>query len=234
MRAIYLEHLTLASAHTSIEVKDDTAHHLIHVLRIKRDEKILCLNGKGIHGLATISEIQKRSLVIQFEDLKYTEPKPTATLLIGIPKRDNLEDMIRMACECGINNILLVQTKFSPQEFIMNDRISKIIISSLEQSNNPYFPQLTFYKSIHEVEWKEFENILTFSPNGDQIPTQIEDLSRTIFIIGPEGGFSSEEEAYFKNLNNSHVIKWETPILRATTALPFAIGFIHALGQCKK
>lgn len=229
MRAIYLKSLHQEQLNQSIEIDGDTFHHLINVVRVKTNDEILCLNGEGLSATGKITEIRKKLLILEIINLTLHEKVPGPALLIGLPKKDVLEEMLRMACECGIHDIFLVKTQYSPQDFGHSDRTDKILISSLEQSNNYYLPKVGFCKNIDEFDFSQFKLCVGFSPNVTTTKVKIENLQDTLILIGPEGGFSNSEIELFKTIKNFQLVKWNTPILRAKTALPFSIGFIHAL-----
>jgi 16S rRNA (uracil1498-N3)-methyltransferase len=112
-----------------------------------------------------------------------------------------------------------------------SDRYQKILISALEQSNNPYLPEIHLLSSLKEIPFSQYENLYTFSPQENKYSAKQFSIEKSLILIGPEGGFSTEEEGYLVE-KNSLLIKLPLPILRAKTATILAVGFL--LGKSLK
>ena len=51
-------------------------------------------------------------------------------------------------------------------------------------------------------------------------------FKKALVVIGPEGGFSPEEESFLGDEQKTTIINLPTPILRAPHALSAAVGFL--------
>jgi 16S rRNA (uracil1498-N3)-methyltransferase len=72
MRAIFLN-IELQELEL-IEISGDQAHHL-NVIRIKENEEILILNGKGKSALANVLSIQKKNIKVKIKKIISYERK---------------------------------------------------------------------------------------------------------------------------------------------------------------
>ena len=71
MRASYKKDLVLQDTY---QIKGDEAHHLLNVTRVKLDEEILLLNGRGLKIKTKVSSLLKRELVLTNPTLSFAPP----------------------------------------------------------------------------------------------------------------------------------------------------------------
>mgnify|MGYP001199164823 CR=1 FL=1 len=84
---------------------------------------------------------------------------------------------------------------------------------------NAIFTTFTFFSSINAQSDPQDKNLIV--PKN-----QIKSFKKGLVIIGPEGGFSPEEELFLEGGSKTIKIHLSTPILRAPHALSVAIGFL--------
>ena len=88
------------------------AHHALHVLRLKRGERVTILDGVGHEFLCDVDHATKDSLTLVVKG-KLSTPAPACalTLLVAIPKGKIIEDIIQKAVELGANRIVPLLTE---------------------------------------------------------------------------------------------------------------------------
>ena len=232
MRALFLN--TLHDDGTDqILVTGESAHHFIKVLRLKIDEEVLLLNGAGLSAVSKVASFSKSEMVLSVGERQLKNRNLQVSLALGLPKKEALESVIKASGEMGIKEIIPLETKYSQKLEFNEERIQRILISSIEQSNNPYLPE--FRESMKWSELKSLvssfdETIYFTSQNSPKPPTVSKSLTQKILIvIGPEGGFSPEEEEALQGLqqvSNCHGVKLPLPIMRTPTATCVAMGYI--------
>lgn len=222
MRAIYLENII----DESLELVDEKFHHLINVLRIKQNDELLLLNGKGEYRSAVIETILKKKVIIKAtSEVKFKEKSPLK-LAIGITKKDALDLSLKQACELGINKIYLVQTTYSQKLNQKDERFERVLVSALEQSNNTWLPEIVTLSSVEKLVEETKNNLLYFSSHGSKVDEEKKiSLDLTLFI-GPEGGLSQEEETFLIN-NKVQSLYFDNGIMRTPTAVSFGIGYLQ-------
>lgn len=208
-------------------LKDQSLHHLVNVVRIEPGEDLMLLNGVGLMVVTTVESISKRELKLKFIKKIEDQRSYNFDLALGMPKRDALELCLKQATELGFRNIYLVRSDYSQMRFPEAERVEKLMISALEQSNAPYLPQ------VQEADWKSIpweqysEAILMDSQTKIQNPkTMTDNLSPRLLIIGPEGGFSAGELQFLHSKEGVRVVNLPTPILRTPTALAVGAGLM--------
>jgi 16S rRNA (uracil1498-N3)-methyltransferase len=226
MRAIFLEDINKSHA-----IEDDEAHHLINVVRIQIGEEILLLNGMGAKILAKVVGLEKNRVNFEVIESLQLEKTDKFHLAIGLPKKDAFEEVLRNSTELGISNILYFKSQFSQQDFVFNERIKRVLVSSLIQSNNPHFPSLEKVTDLNALikKFSQYDKVIYFCSHT-KIPSGIEldlrEKDKILLIIGPEGGFSAEEEDLLTQNNLVNTQHLPSFILRAPTAVVAAMGWV--------
>jgi 16S rRNA (uracil1498-N3)-methyltransferase len=224
MRAIYLES---SIEHDEIILCDkEKVHHYANVLKLKIKEEVLLLSGTGEQRTYIIKELSKKKIsLIATSQIVKIKRKYDISYLIALTKKDALDLMIRSCVELGIKSIYLVQTKYSQKIKLNLERIDRIITSAMEQSNNPYKVEIVLVENLMEFNFSAFKSIYVFDPYHEKAVCS--ENSTNLVLIGPEGGFSTDEMMYLKGISNVSCVKLETPILRAETALNVSYGYIY-------
>ena len=230
MRAVFLKEIAILSQQDMVLVEGDSAKHLVKVVRVKKGEQILILNGKGLIAKATIESLDRKTLNLKIDSVENTSKRELIDLAICTPKKDAIEDIIRDCVELGVNNIFPLESKYSQYNLEVNDRIQRIIESGLIQANNPYLLNISPmkpFKSLIEIS-KNYEQVIYCSSKKIE-SSKIESLKgNTLMIIGPEAGLSNEEELLIEEFQNSFAVHFPSYILRAPTAVSVAAGFVFS------
>jgi 16S rRNA (uracil1498-N3)-methyltransferase len=229
MRAVYLNQIF--SNDEILVIEKNKFHHLINVIRIKKSENILLLNGNGLSALGTILEITKKSLLIKVSDCKMNSRKMTLDLAIVLPKKEAFEEILRIATEVGIRNVYPVTGENSPAEFeTYNERIQKILENSLEQSNNTYLVNIHKKQTMNDFLASSACDVFSvfFDPSGKSSSQMKPINGDAIYLIGPEGGLSQNEITILQK-NFKEMISFKAPILKAPQAVSFGAGLLSTL-----
>ena len=220
MRCVYWPNIS--ETDHEITIDGDQARHLIKVVRIKLNENILLNNGDGLGVIGKVIKIEKKSVDIEVINVK-KEIKNERSIALCMVKKEALELSIRQATELGVNKIFLLNSQYSQENSLKADRLEKIIVSAMEQSNNLFYPEIINAELSAFVSTNS-EDVLLFTSQSSTVDsTKIH--QKMIPLIGPEGGFSDDELNLFKG-TVSNQIHLPTPILRASTAVPTCIGYL--------
>lgn len=227
MRAVLINDLNISDDAQIINVDGDNAHHLIKVVRIKNGEEVLLLNGNGLRAKSTVLSVEKKSLTLKIKSFETLKPNLLIDLAIGLPKKDAFEDILKSAVELGIQNIFPLKTKFSQIKELNLDRAQKIFENAMIQSNNPFTCKLQPIQTLSDLP-THYDETIYFSNREDNFK-KVGPVGpiKFLFFIGPEGGFSQEEEDLIKHrFKNLKIITLPTYILRSPTAVSVGVGNI--------
>lgn len=226
MRAVYCKFQNNFSEDI-FRVTGDSAHHLM-VARVRVKEKILLLNGKGVKILGEVLAASKNSIDIKIHSKEEFKPEHLLSLAIAMPKKDAFEDVLKIAVELGIMEIHPLVSDFSQYEYAPSERIERILESALVQSNNPFFPIIHDQKKLSDFLSTHCDELVFFNSLVSNPKTHTKkDIKKTI-LVGPEGGFSTEEVKNILKYPQILEVHLPTPILRAPTAVASSVGYLLA------
>ncbi len=226
MRAIFYPYVK-SEISKHIIVADEAAKHL-QVVRIKPNEPVLVLNGKGLIAHTIVGQILKTQVELLVQSIEEVQPHHHISLAVANPKKDAFEDILKMATELGIRHIYPLRSEFSQYDYEPNDRFQRILESALIQSNNGFLPTIHAQQTLEKFLETSKTPLYFFNskPNAngslDKSPTE------KVVLIGPEGGFSEREVELISAQEKVFSIHLPTPILRAPTAVASSIGYLLA------
>lgn len=212
----------------NVALPEKIAHHL-QVLRIKEGETVTLFNGEGGEYTATISNIAKKSanVTINSHLAREAEPPFPITLAQALPEGTKMDWILEKATELGATHLQPLQAQRCVVK-LNNERAEKkqahwqaILVSASEQCGRNRIPQLhatlPFDKWISQASG---EPRILLSPRATQSLSQWH-KTRTpgpvTIMVGPEGGFSPEEEALAEK-NGALLLSMGDRILRTETA----------------
>jgi len=231
MRAVFVADFVAENLPVQISLPKEEVHHLVSVVRTKIGDEVMLLNGHGSIYRGKISAISKRDADLYLETREDREPG-RVDLALAYPKREALELVLKMAAEMGISKIWGFSSQFSVGNPLKYDRREAILTGAIKQSNNPWLPGFEHLDSLGSLSWDRYDEIIYFSSLPIHSNTLNEKTTkqngRTLIIIGPEAGFSAEEEAGISAQKRIKIINLPVPIMRVPTALCVAVGYVLA------
>jgi 16S rRNA (uracil1498-N3)-methyltransferase len=224
MRSIYVPTILSQSDEFCVEDKSEY-HHLVNVVRIKIGEQVLFLNGLGTTVICEVISVSKKS--ISFKKIETNENVRCNNLILALcqTKKDALDEIIKSSVELGFKKIYLLESDFSQRYPLNRPRIDKLIVSAMEQSNNPFFLEVVEEPSFSVFVEENKDSLIYFSASKS-LKAEFDNVSnKMIMLIGPEGGLSGNEEALLKEYNVPFC-HFDTKILRSKTAIACAAGYL--------
>lgn len=221
MRAAYLEDLTIQDQYV---INGETYHHLVHVVRIEKGEELLLLNGKGLEVICKVTQINKRDLFLEKKQHRQNQLNFHCDVALGLPKKDAFDLCLKQIVELGITKAYLVKSSYSQFKLPEADRMHKVLVSALEQSNSPHLTELVSC-DFKDIDYAQYDQVVLLDSQTGQVKPEGK-KGKSLLIVGPEGGFSPEEFSFFETLPNLVRLHLPTPIMRTPTALSCGVGVI--------
>lgn len=222
MRALFVPDL---HPQDHFQISGDPLHHLVNVTRLEKGEELLLIDGKGLTIRTTVDDVSKKHLTLKTLEEKTAERKFAYDLALGIPKKEALELSLKQAVELGFRRIFLVRAAYSQTRLPERDRMTALLVSALEQSNSSFLPELVEC-DWKDISWNDYGTVLVFdSQKGKTSPAPRREVPGLI-VVGPEGGFSPGESAYFMSQPRAESLLLPTPILRTPTAVAAGAGVL--------
>jgi 16S rRNA (uracil1498-N3)-methyltransferase len=215
------EHITLFG---------EDVRHIATVLRMKTGDELVLCDGEGTEYSATITQVSKSEITAEVKARSKREIRfPRVTLCQGIPKSDKMDWIVQKATELGVAAIIPLVTertvvKIRDEEKRVT-RWQKIAREAAMQSNRPDIPTVGAvipYRDLFQTLNPEPRTLLLLPWEEGTLP--IRDIVRAntgcrnvIVLIGPEGGYSSQEAGTARE-KGFHLVSLGPTILRTETA----------------
>ncbi len=183
----------------TITLDQDESRHAIKVLRLRQGDAIHLTDGKGNLFEAIVILPDARELHAEIRSVK-SFPQRNYWIHVAIAptkNTDRLEWFLEKATEFGIDEISPMICKHSERTIIKPERLVKILVAAMKQSNQFHLPQLNETRSFKQVVADADEDIklIAHCYNEQKNPiTQVTLQKKNVLVlIGPEGDFSMDE-----------------------------------------
>ena len=219
------------------ELPETEVHHCLKVLRMQQGDTLQLTDGKGFFYQAGIAEIHSNRCTV---DLLETIPQPPLwkgrieIALAPTKNIDRVEWFAEKATEIGIDKISFLRCRFSERKEISIDRIRKIMISAMKQSEKTYLPDLQEMISFRDFIKQDFDGrkFIAHCYQGEKIllAQAYQKNENVLILIGPEGDFSEEEVELAKE-KGFIPVSLGASRLRTETAALVACHTVHVVKQ---
>jgi len=223
------------------QLPETEAHHCLKVLRMQPGDILRLTDGKGFFYQAEIAEIHMNRCRVNLLETIPQHPLWKGRIEIALAPTKNserIEWFVEKATEIGIDKISFLRCRFSERKEMSVERLRKIMISAMKQSEKARLPDLQVMTDFREFIGQEFggRKLIAYCyPEEKMLLAQAYRKNENVLIlIGPEGDFSEEEIALAKETGFIPVSLGESR-LRTETAALTACQTIHIVNQmsCK-
>jgi len=219
------------------QLPETEAHHCLKALRMQPGDVIQLTDGKGNFFNAEIAEIHSNRCKV---NLLETIPQPPLwkgrieIALAPTKNLDRIEWFAEKATEIGIDKISFLRCRFSERKEMSTERILKIMISAMKQSEKALLPELQAMTGFKEFIRQNFDGqkFIAHCYPDEKIPLAqaCRNHENVLVLIGPEGDFSEEEIDLAKECKYIPVSLGESR-LRTETAALVACQTVHTVNQ---
>ncbi|OGV51616.1 MAG: hypothetical protein A2017_08450 [Lentisphaerae bacterium GWF2_44_16] len=209
---------TIPEENNLAELEERDRKHLFKTLRAKPGEKIALMDGLGITAEAVVEE---GTILRVLSRRVFTKPASGIHLFISPPRKNKMDDLLKQCAEIGfssINPIIAERTVSEPDRNSIENRWKTLLIEGCKQSGNPFLPELRMPLPLREaVSFIVSRGMKAYFGSVRETCHEISGGHETAWIVGPEGGFTQEEEKLMKD-NSFTAIKIGQWTLRIETA----------------
>lgn len=222
------------------DLTPDAARHASRVLRLRPDDPVQVFDGEGHAVNAAIQEIKGSRVVLR--QLGAGKEVPESRLHIVLAQAmcssEKMDWIVQKATELGAAEIQPVQTQRSVARLTAEraerrgEHWRSVIVSACEQCGRNTLPQI--HAPLDLAAWLsqmrgESAAKLILLPEGALALQQLaEPQDKVILLIGPEGGFSADEESMARQAGFTPVLLGPR-VLRTETAALAGISVLQAL-----
>ncbi len=229
-----------------IYLDEDESKHAIRVLRMTIGEQVEVVDGKGQRVIAEVTKDHPKRCELKIISRKEEASPRAFHLHIAIAPTKSIERIewfVEKAIEIGIDEISFLQCEHSERTVVKMERMEKVAVSAMKQSQQSRIPILHEMKSFtefvnetpadicviaHCLEGlkKSISAHVTSAPLSLTTGPKQKSIPKYLVLIGPEGDFSPEEIKLAIEQGYSPVSLGETR-LRTETAAFYALMAVH-------
>jgi 16S rRNA (uracil1498-N3)-methyltransferase len=183
-----------------IILPEEESRHCIRVLRLKENESLYLVDGKGTlyHALLVDPDIKRAGVKIIESIPCYRQRLHYLHIAIAPTKNtDRFEWFLEKATEIGIDEITPIICSRSERRTVHSERAQRILIAAMKQSQRAYLPLFNRVKTYDEMlAGTHAKSKIITHCNKKNLPNISNGLikeSPVVILIGPEGDFTTEE-----------------------------------------
>jgi 16S rRNA (uracil1498-N3)-methyltransferase len=213
---------------------EDSAHHAVHVLRLREGEEVTLFNGRGGEYAARIASMQRLKISIDLLQHRAVERESPlrVTLVQGVSAGERMDSTVRKAVELGVAEIqpvLATRSVARPRGERAEGRRGhwqKIVIAACEQCGRNRIPEVQPLVTLQDYRAEGEALRVLLSPSAKLPFSKVVSKGDSFTLAaGPEAGFTAEEEAQLAGRGfvpaslGPRVLRTETAAVAALAAL---------------
>lgn len=217
----------------------EESKHAIRVMRLSVGSKILLTNGRGEEAEAEILDLDLSGSLVRVLSLaEKKERRFRIELLQAAIKGNRMDWIVEKATELGVDAIHVIDSQFS----VGGDRLQRwerLAHAALKQSGNLKMPEIfesvPLLEALARIPADSCKFLLSLEGHkglAEEIQSNLPQGEARVFLaIGPEGGFSADEEKIFAEngfkpcLLSSNILRGETAAVSALSVALHALEF---------
>ena len=224
-----------------LTLSGETAHHLLHVLRIQPGEEVAVLDGRGREARARFVEARRGQAWLDIvSQTEHPRPEVSIVLAQALPKGEKMDWIAQKATELGAAEIAPVVTERCVMQLegakaeSRRQRWTRIVGAAAEQCGTPWIPEIR--PVVRLAEFLEGvrgrETLLVGALSGQPRPLReaVAELKahrtkRVTLLIGPEGDLTEAEVAAALDAGGI-AVSFGPRVLRVDTAAIYGLSVL--------
>jgi 16S rRNA (uracil1498-N3)-methyltransferase len=210
-----------------VHVTGNAAHYLLAVMRLKEGAPVKLFDDISGEYLATVSSAGKRDLVLTVAaKLREREAVPDLWLCQALVKKDRFDWIAEKACELGVARFVPVLTARCVVDKVKDDRLRAQMIEAAEQCERTALPEIAPLTKLDLLlkNWPSGRALYFCDERGGNAFADVIKTGPAAILIGPEGGFTDDENAAIRCHPSVVAVSLGPRILRADTAAVAALS----------
>lgn len=184
----------------SVLLSEEESKHAVRVLRLSAGDRVELLDGKGTRAVAEVSDDHPKRCVLTIISRSSEPTGRNFRLHIAVAptkNTDRIEWFVEKATEIGIDEITFLECEHSERTTVKIDRIEKVAISAMKQSQQSHLPKINELTSFRDFisSCNADIKLIAHCVNSERrlLKNFKFDNKSVVILIGPEGDFSPEE-----------------------------------------
>ena len=213
---------------------DSDIHHIKNVMRGKENDKIEVVYDETVY-ICCIKNIDPLELTVINTIKESKDMNVDLIVAVSLVQEQKFDLIIQKLTELGVTRIIPVKTVRSIVK-LDDKKIDKKIMrwqtickEASEQSKRTNVPKIEQIKTLKELVNEKTDISLLCSLNEETkfIDAYLtDDIKKILFVIGPEGGFTEDEEQYLLS-HNFKPVSLGKRVMRVETAAIYVTSVIN-------
>lgn len=215
-----------------VYVTGNSAHYLLGVMRLKEGAAVKLFDDISGEYLSVVTNAGKRDLVLTVEaKLRERESVPDIWLCQALIKKDRFDWIAEKACELGAAQFVPLLTTRCVVDKVKEDRLRAQMIEAAEQCERTALPEIAPLAKLDALlkDWPSGRALYFCDERGGGPFGNAIKPGPAAILIGPEGGFTDEENTAIRAHPGTVAVSLGPRILRADTAAVAALSVWMAL-----
>ncbi|MCK4606322.1 MAG: 16S rRNA (uracil(1498)-N(3))-methyltransferase [candidate division Zixibacteria bacterium] len=227
-----------------IELPRSESHHALKVMRVKRGEIVVVVDGCGVAYRGEISGIVVRETVqvrIHAELRNFGEPLVRLQLAAGLSSVSKFDSLVQKGTELGVTRFVPLICRTAKVK--LDDpkkaaarvrRLQKVALAAIKQCRRSLLPEITLPMTFDDLLLETDADSVNVIFHPSTTGTGLQDVlvgtkaKRVSILVGPESGFTSDEEEAAVEAGY-RTVSLGPRILRTETAGPVACALVMSL-----
>lgn len=221
------------AAYQEISLSESQSHYVQKVMRLKEGDEVLLFNGTHGEWLAKITaRLKKSTTLLLLSQTRLPQEEEDLWLLFSPLKSKRQEFLEEKATELGVSRLWPVRCDRTSVSRLNLDKMEAHTIEAAEQCKRLTVPVIKPLMSLPDLlkNWPE-ERLLIFGDETLTAPSlgtlKINPDQSYAFLVGPEGGFSSQELNLLRSHPKTQGVTLNPYILRAETAALVGLSYLQ-------
>ncbi len=215
-----------------VNLPEDESRHLARVMRVAEGEVIEVINGHGQLARARVDAVQKKHVTLTVVKVHHAPPPTREVILVqAMPRLARLDTIVEKGTELGMTQLWLFPGQRSEKTEISEHqqiRIHAQMVAAIKQCGRLFLPTLIVKPELNR--WQGIPHKAFFGdvdPSAPHFYAELNGLHNEsiIFFVGPEAGFSTNEERLMRKMHakgvclHANILRTDTASLAALTIM---------------
>ena len=225
-----------------VELPADEVRHVVQVLRGRRGDEIVAVDGEGGWYRIQLKDVGKKHAIGEIVERKRDVGEPSFHLTIGIgllKNQNRFEVFAEKAAELGVSRIVPLLTHRTEKQSIKSQRVERLLTAAMKQCGRSRLVELAPLTEFETMIADANQSLKLIaheqSGSGASLVELLESncQQNIVALVGPEGGFTEEEIERATVCGFKVAALGERRLRAETAALAVCAGVMLALDRDK-